>query len=73
MSQFNLDSLSDTAKGFLAIIVGTILLFYTLGLIETWINTIFIVLSLGLIAYGLYVTGLINLAKKLFSKYDKKN
>lgn len=55
---------NQAIQGLLALAGGFLLLLYTLGVIETGINFIFILASIGLIMYGAISLGLDNVIKK---------
>jgi hypothetical protein len=61
--------MSDKQKGILLIIIGTILFFHTLGIIQTGLNYIIIIGSLLTILYGLV---LINVHKKVMTYLKKR-
>ena len=67
---FNLfERLSEIQKGTLLIVSGLILLFHTLGIIETGLNYIIIFGSLFMIVYGLV---LVNVHKKIMALIKKE-
>ena len=70
MINFNIRNLSDYQKGMIALIVGILLLFNTWDILPSLFNTIFIVISLGLIVYGFIQIGGIQKLRKLL-KRDK--
>jgi hypothetical protein len=55
-------------QGMLILILGILLLLYTIGLIETAINTILILASICLISYGTITTGLGDFIRKLLNR-----
>lgn len=55
---------NQAIQGLLALAGGFLLLLYTLGVIETGINFIFILASIGLIMYGAISLGLDNVIKR---------
>lgn len=52
-----LDYLSQRQKGILIMIAGVLLLLQSLGWFERIVPTIMILFSVGLISYGLFMTG----------------
>ena len=67
---FNIfQNMSDKQKGILLIIIGSILFFHTLGIIQTGLNYIIIVGSLIMIIYGFM---LINVHKKVMAYLQKR-
>lgn len=71
MSGFTISTLSDTTKGIIAVVGGTIFLLYTLDLLGTWINGVFIFLAVGIIIYGLIKLNIVSYWHKIMRK--KKN
>jgi glucan phosphoethanolaminetransferase (alkaline phosphatase superfamily) len=54
MYKFNLSKLIEKQKGIIYIVVGFILLLYTLNFFQRWLNILLFLFALGLIAYGAY-------------------
>lgn len=57
-----------TLRGIAVMLLGVGLLFHTLGIIETGINLVLILTSVGMITYGLITSGLHVLAQKILKK-----
>jgi len=51
------NSVSETLKGVLLIFVGTLLLLYSLGILTQSLTAIIVLISVGLIGYGLVISG----------------
>ncbi len=62
-------NMSDKQKGILLIIIGSILFFHTLGIIQAGLNYVIIVGSLIMIIYGLM---LINIHRKVMAYLQKR-
>jgi hypothetical protein len=58
----------NIVQGSLILVAGMLLLLYTLGIIETGINLILILASVGLIAYGALTTGLDKIIRQWLGK-----
>ena len=62
------NSLTQLQKGIVWMVMGIILLFHTLGIIERGLKYIIIASSLGMIAYGFVLIDGMNKIKTLFKK-----
>lgn len=65
-------NLSDTAQGALLIVGGVLLLFNTLGIGGETLNTIVLLIALGLIVLGIYISNAHQKIYKLLAKEKKK-
>lgn len=65
-----LSYLSERQKGFLLMGIGFLLLLHSLGILVGNITTLIIILSVGMIIYGLVMTGY---HKILFEGNDKRS
>ena len=64
----SLNNLSDTAKGIIAVTVGTIFMLYTFDILGRWVNGVFILGDVGLILYGLMKLDVISYWHKFMGK-----
>lgn len=64
-----LQALSDKQKGILLIVIGSILFFHTLGILQAGLNYIIIIGSLLMIIYGFM---LVNIHKKVMAYIQKR-
>lgn len=64
-------NLSDTQKGILLIIAGSILLFQTLGLFQSGLSFIIITASLCMIGYGFIQADLHTRIQKILKRAQK--
>ena len=62
-------NMTDKQKGILLIIIGSVLFFHTLGIIQAGLNYIIIVGSLLMIIYGFM---LVNVHKKVMAYLQKR-
>lgn len=65
-----LTNLSNTTKGILLILTGSILLLNTLGIMEKSLDTVIIIASLAMIGAGIFTSGA---HQKLYALITKKN
>ncbi|PKN03543.1 hypothetical protein CVU75_01670 [Candidatus Dependentiae bacterium HGW-Dependentiae-1] len=64
-----LHALTDKQKGILLIVIGSILFFHTVGILQAGLNYIIIVGSLLMIIYGFM---LVNIHKKVMAYINKR-
>lgn len=68
MNGFQFNKMGETIQGLIIVATGVILLFYTLDLLGTWINALFICAAVGVILYGLIKLNLLSYWNKIVSK-----
>lgn len=57
-----------TLRGLILVIVGLLLLFHSLGLFHAWLNLLFVIGSILIVAYGSLMANLPQQIMKLFNK-----
>jgi hypothetical protein len=62
-----------TLRGILIMIVGAVLLLYTLGLIEVGLSFVLVVLAVASIVYGFYISGLYGLLQDYLHRSRQKS
>jgi len=65
-------SLPDAVQGSILMVLGIILLFHTLGVLQKYLSVILVLLSIYMIIIGFIKTGGVESVKKLVAKKKKE-
>lgn len=68
-----INKIPPTQKGIALAIIGILLLFYTLGIMERGLNLILIAIAIGMIVYGIYLARLDDLIRSLIKRVSKRD
>lgn len=69
MNGDNFPMVNKEFKGLVLLVLGVILLLYTLNILQLWLNGFFIFLAIALIFYGSYESGIL---QRLWAMIGKK-
>lgn len=65
-------TINREVKGILFIVLGTVLLLYTLNILQLWLNGFFIFVSVALIVYGMIESGVWHKIRGYLKKTERK-